>query len=68
VQGLQGGQAIMCLACLTGLLLGIEDVEKMKRDNGQAFNAGRDRNAVENELVVAVAEIVDAYGSKLKSD
>ena len=58
----------MRLACLTGLLLGIEDVEKMKRDKGQAFNAGRGRNVVENELVIAVAEIVDAYGSEPKSD
>ena len=68
VKGLQGGQAIMRLACLTGLLLGIEDVEKMKRDKGHTFNAGRGRNMVENELVVAVAEIVDAYGSEPISD
>ena len=57
VKGLPGGQAIMRLACLTDLL-GIEDLEKMKRDEGQIFIAGRGRNVFKNELVIAVAEIV----------
>ena len=67
VMGLQGGQAIMRLACLTGLLLGIVDIEKTK-DDKELFNAGRGRNMVENELVIAVAEVVDAYSAKPKSD
>lgn len=67
VKGLQGGQAIMRLACLTGLLLGIVDIEKTK-DDKELFNAGRGRNMVENELVIAVAEVVDAYSAEPKSD
>ena len=67
VKGLHGGQAIMRLACLTGLLLGIVDIEKTKNEKGLAFNAGRGRNMVENEFVIAVAEVVDAYAEP-KSD
>ncbi|KAK2464158.1 hypothetical protein APHAL10511_003615, partial [Amanita phalloides] len=68
VKGLQGGQPITRLACLTGLVLGVEDIIRGKREQGRIFNAGRGRNMVENELVIAVAEIVDSYGVEPESD
>jgi hypothetical protein len=51
-----------------GLLIGIEDVEKQKRGQHHAFDVGRGRAAVENELVITVAEIVDTYGAEPKSE
>ncbi|KAM6503399.1 hypothetical protein JOM56_000342 [Amanita muscaria] len=61
--GLQGGQPVVRLACLTGLLLGVEDVERAMREEKQtSLDLGRGRDMVENELVIAVAEVVDSYG------
>lgn len=56
VKGCQGGQAMLRMVCFGGLLLGLEDV-KAKIEGG----AGRGK--VENELVVALAEVMDLYAS-----
>ncbi|TFK52398.1 hypothetical protein OE88DRAFT_1657649 [Heliocybe sulcata] len=56
VKGAQGGQAMLRMVCYGGLLLGLEDVKK-KIDGG----AGREK--VENEVVVALAEVMDLYTS-----
>ncbi|KAK2462837.1 hypothetical protein APHAL10511_005149 [Amanita phalloides] len=54
----------MRLASLTGLQLGVEDIKKGKRKQAN-FQRG---NVLENELVIAVAEIVDSYDVELKTD
>ncbi|KAF8629292.1 hypothetical protein AX15_003525 [Amanita polypyramis BW_CC] len=68
VRGLQGGQPVMRLTCLSGLLLGIEDIQKTKHEQGRIFDAGQGRDMVENELIISVAEIVDSYAVEPRSD
>ncbi|PFH53347.1 hypothetical protein AMATHDRAFT_1408 [Amanita thiersii Skay4041] len=68
VKGLQGGRSIMRLACSSGLLLGIEDLEKSKRNANQLFNVEWSRSMVEDELVLNVAETIDVYGVDPPSD
>ncbi|KAF8630899.1 hypothetical protein AX17_005257 [Amanita inopinata Kibby_2008] len=68
VKGLQGGHPMMRMSCCTGLLQGIEDLETAKHETEQRFDTGRGRDMVENELIIAVAEIVDSYGIEPMSD
>jgi hypothetical protein len=56
LKGLQGGQPVMRLACIGGLLMGLDDVSRnMNLGNGEW------RRYVEDEAVVVVAEIMDMY-------
>lgn len=71
VKGIQGGHPILRLSSLSGLLLGIHDLElesKNRSDRTQhhQIHLGNARNVVEDELIVAVAEVMDryAYGTK----
>ena len=60
LKGLQGGHAVLRLASCTGLLLGIEDV-KVGGSDMIGIDLGNARFSVEDEIVVAVAEVMDAY-------
>lgn len=51
LRGLQGGQAVIRLACCVGLLLGV----KQLGETGVSFAQ------VEDEVVIALAEVVDDY-------
>lgn len=59
LKGLQGGHAVLRLASCTGLLLGIEDLKVGGSEKG--IDVGSARSAVEDEILVAVAEVMDAY-------
>lgn len=62
LRGLQGGHAILRLASCTGLLLGVEDLKVGGSDEGtKGIDLGSARSLVEDETVVAVAEVMDAY-------
>ena len=60
LKGLQGGHTVLRLASCTGLLLGIEDV-KVGGSDMKGIDLGNARFAVSDEIVVAVAEVMDAY-------
>ncbi|KAF9465773.1 hypothetical protein BDZ94DRAFT_1159342 [Collybia nuda] len=51
LQGVQGGRAVLRLACCSGLLLGAKG----------AKGVNVDVDKVEDEIVVALAEVLDAY-------
>ncbi|KAF9019185.1 hypothetical protein BDZ89DRAFT_1073211 [Hymenopellis radicata] len=53
INGLQGGQPIMRLACSTGILMGMNDFEKLRAQKGPA----------ENEVVLSLAEVMDLFRS-----
>lgn len=58
LEGLSGSEAVVRLTCVSGMLLGLEDWEvklKVKDKEGKA------RVRVEEEVVLALAEAVDAY-------
>jgi hypothetical protein len=54
VEGFQGGRAVLKLSCLVGLLLGLKDLE-----HAQGY--------VEDEIVVALAEVIDAHTRAVKA-
>ena len=60
LKGLQGGHAVLRLASCTGLLLGVEDV-KIGGSDMKGIDLSNARFVVEDEIVVAVAEVMDAY-------
>ena len=58
VEGFSGSAAVVRLACASGLLLGLEDWEtKLKLKEKEA----RVRAKVEEEVVLALAEVMDTY-------
>ncbi|KAJ3574471.1 hypothetical protein NP233_g1749 [Leucocoprinus birnbaumii] len=67
VKGVQGGHSVLRLSSLSGLLLGISDLEaevgKTQSDDAsaRALRLEHSRNSVEDELVVAVAEVMDTH-------
>lgn len=54
LKGLQGGMSLLRLSCCTGILQGLEDWEEDLK-----AKAGRMRRRVEEELVLALAEVMD---------
>jgi hypothetical protein len=54
LSGLRGGHALLRLTCASGLLLGLNDLQK---------DMGSVRERVEEEAVISLAEMVDAYGT-----
>ncbi|KAG7088260.1 hypothetical protein E1B28_012274 [Marasmius oreades] len=62
MKGLQGGHAVMRLTTGTGVLLGLEDLR-----NSRDLELGI-RRTVEDEIVVAFAEIMDLYKHELNED
>jgi hypothetical protein len=70
VEGIQGGHPVLRLSSLSGLLLGIHDLELEAKkqadgDHARSINLGSARNNVEDELIVAVAEVMDTYSCVL---
>lgn len=66
--GLQGGHPVLRLAACGGLLLGVEDVkigENPSENDG--VDIGSSRMCVENETVVALAEVMDTYATAWNS-
>ena len=59
LKGLQGGHAVMRLAAGSGILLGLEEVEK---DKNVALGI---RRKVEDEVIIAFAEALDIYRHEL---
>ena len=74
--GLQGGPSVVRFACLGGLLVGLEDLERQKaaRKAGRVTDTDgkgeaeddvavrrRTRGKVEEEVIVALAEVMEAY-------
>lgn len=76
LNGLQGGPSVVRFACLGGLLVGLEDLERQKAtrkagsvadtDGKEEVEEGvavrrRTRGKVEEEVIVALAEVMEAY-------
>ncbi|KAF8073411.1 hypothetical protein FPV67DRAFT_1477676 [Lyophyllum atratum] len=51
LRGLQGGRAVIRLACCVGLLLGLNGLQNINADKGR----------VEDEVIIALAEVMDDY-------
>jgi len=66
--GVQGGHPVLRLSACTGLLLGVEDLklgEKGAKEEG--LDIGSARSGVEDDNVVALAEVMDTYASAVGS-
>ncbi|KAI0304338.1 hypothetical protein B0F90DRAFT_1815685 [Multifurca ochricompacta] len=60
VKGFKGGQAVIRFVCAGGTLLGLEDLkEKLGTDPG----GGTVRAKIEDELIIALTEIMELYGA-----
>jgi hypothetical protein len=61
VSGFSGGQGVIRLVGAGGILLGLEDLhEKIGVSRGRFSTRGK----TEDEVVVAVAEVMDVYGAR----
>ncbi|TBU54621.1 hypothetical protein BD310DRAFT_1041642 [Dichomitus squalens] len=58
LEGFRGSVAVVRLACAAGLMLGLEDWEA---ELGLKKKGARARAKVEEEVVIALAEVVDGY-------
>lgn len=68
MKGIQGGHPVLRLAACSGLLQGIEDLKIGRSEKDQVkLDIGSARSGVEDETVVAVAEVMDTYASSLQS-
>ncbi|KAH9936123.1 uncharacterized protein B0H18DRAFT_1100836 [Fomitopsis serialis] len=56
LEGFRGGHAVLKLVCCGGLLLGLEDLEGELH-----LGNGGERGMVEEEIVLALAEVLDTY-------
>ncbi|KAF8904131.1 hypothetical protein CPB84DRAFT_1814520 [Gymnopilus junonius] len=67
-KGVHGGHPVLRLAALSGLLLGVEDVKigdrKVKKEG---IDVGSARSGVEDETIVALAEVMDTYAYGVSS-
>jgi len=64
LKGVQGGHPILRLAACGGLISGVKDVkigEKPEKEGG--IDVGSARFAVEDEIVLSLAEVMDKYSS-----
>ncbi|EAU85803.1 hypothetical protein CC1G_05020 [Coprinopsis cinerea okayama7 len=61
VKGVQGGHPVLRIACCSGLLLGLEDLKRPSKETGEGVNVVGARGFVEDEDIVALAEVMDAY-------
>jgi hypothetical protein len=66
VKGIQGGHPMLRLSSLSGLLLGIHDleVESENLPSQTQIHLGNARSAVEGEIIIAFAEVMDAHSSR----
>lgn len=58
MKGLQGGQAVLRFSCLVGLLLGLKDLA----------GAYGEFTQVEDEIIVALAEVMDTHAQTVTAD
>ncbi|KAF7980482.1 hypothetical protein HWV62_37968 [Athelia sp. TMB] len=56
LKGFEGGMAVLRLACAGGLLLGLGDLQVQRK-----VKSGTGRDHVEDEVVVALAEVMEMY-------
>ena len=61
LEGLEGGLGVLKLACAGGVLLGLGDLERVGKLKMRNKEAGRGK--VEDEVVVALAEVLELYES-----
>ena len=62
LKGIHGGHPVLRLASCSGLLLGVEDLRIGETgEKEQGIDVGNARSGVENETVVALAEVMDTY-------
>jgi hypothetical protein len=61
LKGLEGGMGVLRLTCAGGALLGLDDLERMGKLKTGSGEAGR--GWVEDEVVVALAEVMELYES-----
>ena len=66
LQGVHGGHPVLRLAACSGLLLGVEDLKVEKKGTG-SMDVGPERFGVEDETVVALAEVMDTYAHSFNS-
>jgi hypothetical protein len=60
IKGFKGGQAVIRFVCAGGILLGLEDLKnKLGTDPGN----GSVRAKTEDELIIALTEIMELYGA-----
>ena len=59
LKGLEGGVGVLRLACAAGILSGLGDLEGVGKLKAGSGEAGRGR--VEDEVVVALAEVMELY-------
>lgn len=61
-KGVHGGHPVLRLAALSGLLLGVQDVKAGDvQEKQEGIDVGRAKSGVEDETIVALAEVMDAY-------
>ncbi|KAI9443299.1 hypothetical protein H4582DRAFT_2118240 [Lactarius indigo] len=60
LKGFKGGQAVIRFVCAGGILLGLED---LKGKSGTDPVAGNVRAKTEDELIIALTEITELYGT-----
>ncbi|KAJ3862354.1 hypothetical protein EV359DRAFT_45356 [Lentinula novae-zelandiae] len=58
IKGLQGGNPLLRLAAASGILLGLEDLRTQAKANSHDV----DSNSMEDEVVIAFAEVMDQEG------
>jgi hypothetical protein len=61
LKGLEGGVGVLRLACAGGILTGLGDLEQVGKLKAGSGEAGRGR--VEDEVVVALADVMELYES-----
>lgn len=68
LKGIQGGHPVLRLASCSGLLLGVEDLRIGRRsEKKEGIDVGSTRSLVEDETVIALAEVMDTYSHSLNS-
>lgn len=65
LKGIQGGHPVLRLSACTGLLLGLEDLKVGEK--GEGVDVANARPGLEDETVVALAEVMDSYASTVSS-
>ncbi|KAF8969004.1 hypothetical protein BDZ97DRAFT_1797362 [Flammula alnicola] len=62
LKGVHGGHPVLRLASCSGILLGVEDLKLgEKSEKREGIDVGCARSEVEDETVVALAEVMDTY-------
>ncbi|KAF9561067.1 hypothetical protein CPC08DRAFT_635895 [Agrocybe pediades] len=65
LKGIYGGHPVLRVAACSGLLLGVEDLKVGDKDG--SLDIGSWRYGVEDETVVALAEVMDTYAGSSQS-